>query len=74
MPACKMNFNGKGAKGGLSIRNTDFSKGLFGNQVDPELAIGGGASVPVMNKRAEVAAPPVKASAGSTKRGGGLFG
>lgn len=68
MPALKMGGKGKGA-GPVSRSVSLFAKGVHGYDVDPETAIGGGATYHA-KKQVETAAPPVK-QASRTARGAG---
>ena len=72
MPGCKPSFK-KAAGGGKRIGGG--GPMIAANQeINPENALYGGSSMPVMNKRIETAAPPAKAGAKGNRSSGGLFG
>lgn len=74
MPGCKMSFK-KSAGGGKRIGGgSGVSVGAYGMDIHSDTAHFGGNTGPIMNKRVETAAPPVKAKAGGTGKSGGMFG
>ncbi len=73
MPGLNMSFKAAAGGGGRMIKANPVSIGAYGMEINNETAHFGGNTGPIMNKRVETAAPPVKARAGGTKSGG-MFG
>lgn len=72
MPGLNMAFKAAASSVRL-IKANPVSIGAGGREIHEETAHFGGNTGPIMNKRVETAAPPVKARASGTKSGG-MFG